>query len=455
MSPATIDEAETAFVRRKFARSLRLANCILESGISSDEPACADRATCTVKSRSEQQVHDAIVGADCDAADGDSVIHCHSALVPGRPSGELRKNIVANPTGTSSSPRSATDPPTSTIASPSSWSVRLAEESSVYDRAAAIVIQSIYEMDSAVGPIGDGGAGHEVEESRNEHIISDLSTLHRYYGKMAMPIGLACIYIQFCSAMGWRGEALSFALDLLGHIFELDAPMQEEFLSNDWVFDACEELIDLVLTELLPRAEKAQDCTALLHRLLGQNEATASTSHKSQTIAISKEVQPSSVDILVRTLTGTGSGLSSSFHPCLESIFEQCGENLAEMQAGICGSGDLPNGDTDGLMQAADKVSARSAAAATDTLDEQAQEDPQVASQSLMEILQNNIVQPLWESEDRWTNRAAVVTVGLSSVLLWRRRKRIGAAVRSTGNAAVAPFREILEAISQPQGQKR
>jgi len=38
--------------------------------------------------------------------------------------------------------------------------------------------------------------------------------------------------------------------------------------------------------------------------------------------------------------------------------------------------------------------------------------------------------------------------------MLWRRRKRLGGAIRSTGHAAVAPFREILEAISQPQAQK-
>ena len=454
MPPATIDEAETAFVRRKFVRSLRLANSILESGSSSDEPACA-----TGQGRREGQVHDAVVGTECDAVDGDNVIQCNSMLVPGWSLDELKKSTVSNPAGTSSSPRSTTDPPASidacTSTSSSSWSVRLAEESSVYDRAAAIAIQSIYEMDSAGG---DACAGHEVEESRsrNEHIISDLSTLHRYYSEMAMPIGLACIYIQFCSTMGWRWEALSFALDILGHIFELDAPMQEELLSKDWFLDACEELIDLVLTELLPRVEKAEECKALLYQLMGRNGATASSSHKSEAIAISEEVQPSSVDVLVRTLTGTtGSSLSSPFHPCLENIFEQCGENLSQMQAEIYRSGELSNGKLDGLMQAADKASARSTAAATDTLDEDAQEDPQVASQSLSELFQSNIVEPLWESEDRWTNRAAVVAVGVSSVLLWRHRKRIGAAVRSTGNAAVAPFREILEAISQPQGQKR
>lgn len=303
---------------------------------------------------------------------------------------------------------------------------------------------------------GDGSAG-EVEESRNEHIISDLSTLHRYYSQTTMPIGLACIYIQFCSTMGWRGEALSFALDILGHIFELDAPMQEELLSKDWFLDACEELIDLVLTELLPRVEGAEDCKVLLYQLMGRNEASDNSSHKTLTIVISEEVQPSSVDVLVRTLTGTtGTSLSSSFHPYLENIFEQCGENLAQMQSALGGSNDLPNGDFDGVAQAADKASARSTAAATDTLDEHAHEDSSAgASQSLSEIFQSSIVEPLWESEDRWMNRAVVATVGISSVLLWRRRKRIGAAVRSTGNAAVAPFREILEAISQPQGQKR
>lgn len=455
MPPATIDEAETAFIRRKFVRSLRLANSILESGSSSDEPACAGRAA--GKGQEEDgQVHDATVKPKLDAVDGNNVIvHCHSTLIPGRSLGELKKNTVANPAGSSSSPRSATDPPASTDtctdSSSSSWSVRLTDESSVYDRAAAIVIQSIYEMNSAGG---DGSAG-EVEESRNEHIISDLSTLHRYYSQTTMPIGLACIYIQFCSTLGWRGGALSFALDILGHIFELDAPMQEELLSKDWFLDACEELIDLVLTELLPRVEGAEDCKVLLYQLMGRNEASDNSSHKTLTIAISEEVQPSSVDVLVRTLTGIGSNLSSS-HPCLVNIFEQCGENLAQMQSALGSSYDSLNGDFDGVVRAADKASARSAAAATDTLDEHAHEDSSAgASQSLSEIFQSSIVEPLWESEDRWTNRAAVAAVGISSVLLWRRRKRIGAAVRSTGNAAVAPFREILEAISQPQGQKR
>ena len=455
MPSATIDEAETAFVRRKFVRSLRLANSILENGGSgSDEPACAGRAAASGEGQREHQVHHhAIAETSGEAVNVDHVIHCISALVPGYSLDALQKAVA-------SSPRSATDPPTDgtcTAATSSSWRVRLTNESNVYDGAAAIVIQSIYEMDSADGQIGGGDNGSAVDDlGRNKHMISDLATLHRYYRKMTMPLGLACIYIQFCSAIGWREDALSFAMDILGHIFELDAPIQEELLLEDWFLDACEELIDLVLTELLPRVEKADDCKALLHRLLGQKEA-ASSFHKLQNIAISNEVQPSSVDVLVRNLTGTENSLLSSFHPCLGSIFEQCGENLSQMQAELSGSDESLNEESGGVgvTLAADKVSARSAAAATRTSDECDQEDQNAgASQSLSELFQSNIVEPLWESEDRWTNRAAVVAVGVSSLMLWRRRKRIGAAVRSTGHAATAPFREILEAISHPQGPK-
>jgi len=446
MPPATIGEAEAAFVRRKFARSLRLANCILESGCSgSGEPALLlDDASGRAPRRST-----AAKGRGREAP----VIHCASPLLPGLDG--WKHDAVTIPATDSSSPRSATDPP---AASPPSWRVRLANETSICDRAAAIAIQSIYEMGGAGG--GSDGDHCADEDSRNEYLMADLSALHRHYREADMPIGLACIYVQFCSAMGWRGAALSVAVDVLGHILGESQPgrsgaaaFELDLLHEDWFMEACEELIDLVLTELLPRVENAEDCRALLWRLKGQRETTSST-QQAQSIYISEAVQPSSVDVLVTNLTDTDN-LSSSFHPSFESIVQQCGENLRQMQIE---ANDVPAKAAvdDSLLAAADKVSARSAAASSaDHLDEHADEDPPAGVfHSLSEFFHSNVVEPLWESEDRWTNRAAVAAVGVSSVMLWRRRKRLGGAVRSTGHAAVAPFREILEAISHPQAQK-
>ena len=460
MPPATIDEAETAFVRRRFVRSLRMANSILESGCSiGGEPG-------------RREVHPAAAeaGGDAAAADtGDVVICCPLALVPGPSPNRSRLDVVTVvPATASSSPRSATDPPPldTSDASSSSWRVRLTDASSVYDRAAAIVIQSIYEIDkSADGQMGGGSSNHaDVRKRRNEHMFSDLSTLHRYYCDAPMPIGLACIYIQFCATMGWRGLALTFAVDILGRILKEGQPdrgtgtgIQEELLAQDWFLDACEELIDLALTELLPRVQEGRDCRDLLYRLQGQDQLDHLS--KAQSIPVCEEVQPSSVDVLMRTLADDHS--SSALHPCFEEIFEQCNEKLGQM---LKDRADTPSDDSSkvdsatGLISAADNILARSNATAssTDTSDDHAHQDPPPSiSPSLSELFQSNIVEPLWESEDRWTNRAAVVAVGVSSVMIWRRRKRIGAAIRSTGHAAVAPFREILEAIPLPQSEKR
>ena len=461
MPPATIDEVETAFVRRRFVRSLRMANSILESG-------CGDR----------REVHPAVAETGGDAAvavdGGDAIICCPSALVPGPSPIRSRLDVVtvvpAVPATASSSPRSATDPPPlDTSDASSSWRVRLTNASSVYDRAAAIVIQSIYEIDKiADGQSGGGGSSNPAEHDKGrsyEHIFSDLSTLHRYYCGVPMPIGLACIYIQFCATMGWRGLALTFAVDILGRILVGGQPdrgtgtgIEEELLAQDWFLDACEELIDLALTELLPRVQEGRDCRDLLYRLQGQDQLDHLS--KAQSIPVCEEVQPSSVDVLMRTLADDHS--SSALHPCFEEIFEQCNEKLGQM---LKDRADTPSSDSSskgdsatGLISAADNILARSNATAssTDTSDDHAHQDPPPSiSQSLSELFQNNIVEPLWESEDRWTNRAAVVAVGVSSVMIWRRRKRIGAATRSTGHAAVAPFREILEAIPLPQSEKR
>ena len=461
MPPATIDEAETAFVRRRFVRSLRMANSILESGCSiGGEPACSGEDRREVRPAVET------------GGDAGDVICCPSALVPGPSPKRSRLDVVTVLRATaSSSPRSATDPPPldTSDASSSSWRVRLTNASSVYDRAAAIAIQSIYEIDkSADGQSGGGGSSNQAEydkKRRNEHMFADLSTLHRYYCRAPMPLGLACIYIQFCATMRWRGLALTFAMDLLGRILGggqpdrgTDTGVQEELLAQDWFLDACEELIDLALTELLPRVKEKKDCRALLYRLQGQNQLDHLP--KAQSIPICEEVQPSSVDVLIRTLADEHLS-SSALHPCFEEIFEQCNEKLGQIPKDRA---DTPSDDSSkedsatGLMSAADSILARSTATArsTDTSDDHAHQDPPPSiSQSLSELFQSNIVEPLWESEDRWTNRAAVVAVGVSSVMLWRRRKRLGAAARSTGHAAVAPFREILEAIPLPHPPKR
>ena len=255
-------------------------------------------------------------------------------------------------------------------------------------------------------------------------------------------------------------------MDLLGRILGGGRPgrgtctgVQEELLAQDWFLDACEELIDLALTELLPRVKDDRDCRVLVCRLKGHNQLDHLS--KAQSVPISEEVQPSSVDILLMRTLADEHLSSSALHPCFEEIFEQCNEKLGQIPKDRA---DTPSDDSSkedsatGLMSAADSILARSTATArsTDTSDDHAHQDPPPSiSQSLSELFQSNIVEPLWESEDRWTNRAAVVAVGVSSVMLWRRRKRLGAAARSTGHAAVAPFREILEAIPLPHPPKR
>mmetsp|Transcript_26918 Transcript_26918/g.58852 ORF Transcript_26918/g.58852 Transcript_26918/m.58852 type:complete len:452 (+) Transcript_26918:126-1481(+) len=443
---SSINEAETAFVRRQFVRSLRLSNAILERGC------------CVAVSSSSSSAAAAASGSGSAAGSDGDMICVQCPLLP-------RTNTAAD-TGTND------------------WRIRMPSDTtgssrrlSMYDRAAAIVLQSAYEIES--GMTGDAaagtssarrGAGRSVcsngdRDDRDQRLISNLSILNRYYDSAAMPLEVACIYIQFCAAIGWRNQALTFAIEVLAAVLRRRDSMavSSENDDKDWlqIAEKCEELLYLVLTDLLPRVKSSDDCEELFQHLLlagAQGHGPLSRSSAEHVVQISDEIQPSSVDSLLTNLER----LKKTRNHCFSGVIEECTERLQHMQEEFSKEDAQVPADTtssnDVISSVAERISTRSTAPASNTSTDKDIDDSLPSSsttpESISDMIQSNIVEPLWESDDRWTNRAVVAGVGITSVLLWRRRRQIRAASRSTGHALLAPFREIVEAFSM-QADKR
>jgi hypothetical protein len=62
-------------------------------------------------------------------------------------------------------------------------------------------------------------------------------------------------------------------------------------------------------------------------------------------------------------------------------------------------------------------------------------------------FLQTYIVEPLWISERRWENRLSVVSVALAAVTCWKKRKHVTKAASIAVVTVTAPIREIMDAV--------
>ena len=240
------------------------------------------------------------------------------------------------------------------------WRIRMSSDTtgssrrlSMYDRAAAIVLQSVYEIESGMTDTATGtssagsGAGRSVcsdgdRDDRDQRLISNLSTLHRYYDSAAMPLEVACIYSQFCAAIGWRNLALTFAIEVLATALRRRVSMAataaaaSEDDDKDWlpIAEKCEELLYLVLTDLLPRVKSCDDCEELFQNLLlvgQQGHDPLSIFSAEHVMQISDEIQSSSVASLLTNLHR----LKKTLHHCFSDVIEECNEMLQHMHDGL------------------------------------------------------------------------------------------------------------------------
>ena len=66
-------------------------------------------------------------------------------------------------------------------------------------------------------------------------------------------------------------------------------------------------------------------------------------------------------------------------------------------------------------------------------------------------IAKEYIVQPLWESEERWMNRGIVLVAGVFTYsILWRRRRQVMNVTKCVRGTLLSPFREIASALKSP-----
>ena len=445
-SNSGIDEAEVAFVRQKFVRSLRLANSILERG-------CSDRASASVGAENDEGTRtstDISSGGGKGGSGGegsgndDEVISIRSPLIPcaaaTNEASKKKKWRIRIPLAPAGSTRR--------------------KQTSPYDRAAAIVLQSVYEIENGNYSPSD----RDDIDIRDQRLISNLSTLNRYYHSTPMSLEVACVYIQFCSAIGWETLALASALELLIVVLRsrcllltgtAAAAAVSPPYEKDWPpTEMCKELLYLVLTDLLPRVKRRDDCEELLRQLSQVREQDRL--RISGIVEISSKTQLSSVDVLLSNIAR----LKMTLDPCFLDMIEECNDKLQQIHEDLSSDIEMTadtehmiSSQNDVISSVVDRIASRSSALTSDTQTDKNLDDPFTSSpappqQSISDMIRNNIVEPLWESDDRWANRAMVAAVGLASITLWRRRRQLVQASRSTGHALLAPFREVVEALS-------
>ncbi|GFH54070.1 predicted protein [Chaetoceros tenuissimus] len=350
---------------------------------------------------------------------------------------------------------------------------------SIIERAAAVAIQSTYEL----------------WRKRNTQNIDEELCLHlepflEMYTKnestpqdrieapgfedvpILMSIELLTIYTNFCHALGLIQASILSSLQFFTVLLNASkAPdFDKEFLNEEYagegtdekMYNYCFEVLNLILIKTIPFLEEKRavesitDCifTIIRNRSFGNSRNNFDqVLGAMENVHSAPHINESSVEIMRRNI---------------EAII-------------VCEEKTLPDFVMDAMQDVLDDVKDINT---TKNQDRSVEEHPNTSSEAIRSKVQhatsrleqdwsqihqleqhessidekdgdasikNQIVEFLWTSENRWQNRGKVIATGYLTYSLWKRRKRIGKSAKSITSSLISPIQEIANAFKSPR----
>ena len=340
------------------------------------------------------------------------------------------------------------------------------EQATCVDRAAAVALQSYYEMSKRSG-INQNFYDVKEQEKKGERFSKNkpnggqlpnnatdiLQLLFRVYqfkenegrnGTRLMPLEFAVMFLQFCVATGYTETAAVGAADLLGVTLRLDDPTEREKSACFWKDEIsfhCRELCILLFIRVIPFLDAA-NAQWLIRRITrhcctnGVSDATTVEEELSLCWSISNVPKNPSIEAAINFIE-TRKG--HTWHPlrkCLESCYDELYALLKHLDGDRTVELNNSNIDEEVTSSLTGNLSKDNETNSSEQL-----------NPSLGQYVQEFIIDPLWNSENRWENRVAVAAVSLMAFVTWRKRKGVARATRFAARAATAPVREIVDSI--------
>ena len=353
------------------------------------------------------------------------------------------------------------------------------EKLNLLDRAAAVAIQSSYEiwkghsLESSKDlnkMAKDGDKRNALEKKcdlmRNLQPFLDAYSHHESpiqgegsYSRI-MSLDLASIWIRFQHAVGFVGHSTLASLELLlnllivagegspqGAGWSRENEEKEEYLCES-LYECAYDILHLLLLQTLPFMEDirmVETITDELFMVLMEPKNKKGNTRSFQALHLKIFSNP----------------IKMSSHPIRQSLntMHRCMEAIMESRPEL-----VPNFLTDAVEECLEE--GKELRIQLNPLTENGKKSfcPEERSMLNDETERNNlndtfhegrpnfskadIIHALWDSDDRWSNRGIVLAAGILTYTTWKKRHRVLKSSRKIGSSIMSPLNEIASAVA-------
>lgn len=345
---------------------------------------------------------------------------------------------------------------------------------SIIERAAAVAIQSSYELWRRRNTRNiDEKLCLHLEPFLEIYIKNESTPQDRIEATgfedvpILMSIELLTIYTNFCHAIGLIQASILSGLQFFTALLNAStaSDFDKEFLNEEYagegsdekMYNYCFEVLNLIFIKTVPFLEEKRTVESITDCIF--------------TIVRNRSVGNSRNNF--DQLVGSMENLHSAPHINESSLEIMC-RNIEAII--VCEEKTLPDFVMDAMQDVLDDVKNIT----TTNQDRTVEEHPSTSSETIRSRVQiatsrlgqdwspihqfeqhessiddedgdasmkNQIVDFLWTSEDRWQNRGKVIATGYLTYSLWKRRKRIGKSAKSVTSSLISPIQEIANAF--------
>ena len=358
------------------------------------------------------------------------------------------------------------------------------QHSSMQERAAAIAIQSSYELWKIRSP-----------RVIDERLCSDLSPFLKNYDRSMsteapgfvefptfMSFDLAALYIHFCHAIGLYQSSIISSLQMFSALIHIEPKIRlpgdgdddggdddddgggaaEAHFCNDdndqdHLYNYYSDVLDMIMVQIIPFIADiriVESITDAIFTIIRDNGNDTSHQHLDNLpvmwsmLKISPSIESASIKVACRNLEAIILCEERKMSICVREALQDTLIDVLELLKMSHSTSGVPeiDGGQDRIRSNVESAANRLKGVEQLEMEKGSSDEKEGKGTGAME----DIVEYLWESDERWLNRGKVLSLGLVSYCAWKRRHRTYGGAKIVLNALLSPAREILNAIASP-----
>jgi len=351
--------------------------------------------------------------------------------------------------------------------------------SSTRERAAAIAIQSAYELWKLRSP-----------DAIDEKLCLDLSPFLKIYDGSGtsisatgdipgfaamMTLDLAALYIHFCHAVGLKKSSIISSLSIFTALVNIETKIRlrdddgdvdidvdgscedsycchennNECDNEDRLYKYCSDILDMIVVQTIPFITDiriVESITDAIFTIVRNRSDTSQQLHNTTTglwgvLKINSSIEHLSLKVAIRNLEAILACEEGKMSSCVREALQDTLIDAMELE--VTSTGATCDGSKDTISSNIENVVNRL-------------EDIEQSERGSTDGIEGNhssfaeyILEQFWESEERWINRGKVVSAGIITYCVWKRRRRVLGGTKTALNVLLSPAREIVNAFHQ------